>query len=147
MSLHERVLAFIAVHRHISAQLFRYLVSGITSNLTELILLYMFTQYFGVWYIFSLMLAFTISFWVSFLLQKFWTFQDKKTHRVHIQASSYLIVSLANLTFNIAALYVLVQFFGIWYMLAQISIIGAIAVSNFLLYKFVIFKKHEPIIQ
>jgi putative flippase GtrA len=142
----ERALAFVAGKWHASVQLLRYFISGVAANVSELALLYVFTRYLGIWYLFSLVLAFAIAFWISFFLQKFWTFQDKHTHRVHMQASSYLLVQLVNLSVNAAALYVLVHFFGLWYMLAQVMIIAVIAISNFFIYKFIIFKKHESII-
>jgi putative flippase GtrA len=127
-------------HVHLSKQIFKYIISGCTVAVVELILLYLFTQFFGIWYIYSAVLAFLFAFFISFSLQKFWTFRDKGITDVHKQASIYLFVSVANLCVNVVALYLLVQVVGLWYMFAQVLIQGAIAFSSFILYKFVIFK-------
>jgi len=136
----EKALGQILAALHIPKQVLKYLVSGATVAIVELTLLYVFTQFFGVWYIFSAVLAFLFAFCVSFSLQKFWTFQDKAKEVIHKQASVYLFISVANLGINIVALYLLVQVAGLWYLFAQVLISGAIAVWNFLLYKFVIFR-------
>lgn len=125
---------------HISKQVSKYLISGATVNVVELSLLYIFTEYLGIWYLFSSVLAFLFAFCLSFSLQKFWTFQDKKTEDMHKQASLYLFISVCNLGINVVALYLLVQVAGLWYMFAQVLINGAIAIWSFVLYKFVIFK-------
>lgn len=143
MTFYDRLLAFIAAKWHISMQLLRYVISGGITALTELVFLYLFTQILGIWYIFSLLLAFIISFIVSFSLQKFWTFGDTATHRIHIQASTYLFVALINLALNAALLYLLVQFTGLWYIYSQILCDAFIAISSFLIYKFIIFERKE----
>lgn len=125
---------------HLSKQVSKYLISGLTVNVFELSLLYVFTEYFGVWYLFSSVLAFLFAFCLSFSLQKFWTFQDTKKEGIHKQASIYLFVSVCNLSINIVALYLLVQIAGLWYMFAQVLVSGGIAAWSFLLYKFIIFK-------
>lgn len=142
----DKILIFVAARWHISMQLLRFLISGGVTVLTELTFLYVLTHYFGIWYMFSLVFAFAIAFVVSFSLQKFWTFADKRTDGIHIQASSYLFVTLANLAVNAVLLYVLVQFAGFWYIYAQICIDALIAVSSFFIYKFIIFQKDEPIV-
>lgn len=141
MSIVERVAAFVETRWHISMQMLRYLISGGTVVLTELAALYVFTDLFRLWYEFSLVIAFVIALCVSFTLQKFWTFGDRETSDVHKQASSYVVVQLLNLAVNAAALYVLVQYFGMWYLLAQLLVSALIALWNFLIYKFIIFKR------
>jgi putative flippase GtrA len=136
----QRIILFIGNKWHISMQILKFLFSGGTVALVELIFLYLFTNIFGIWYILSLILAFLISFVVSFAMQKFWTFDDKRTHQMHIQASSYMFVALANLGVNAVLLYLLVQFAGMWYIYAQIVCDAIIACESFLIYKFIIFK-------
>ena len=125
---------------HIPKQLFKYLLSGITVAVFELALLYAFTEYLHIWYLFSAILAFFFAFCLSFSLQKFWTFQDTRKEGIPAQVSLYLFVSVCNLGINVVALYLLVQVAGLWYMFAQVLINGGIAVWSFVLYKFVIFK-------
>lgn len=138
----ERIAA-VAARWHISSQVAKFIVSGGIVALTELSLLYIFTDVFGIWYLFSLVFAFVVAFCLSFSLQKFWTFQNRKMETVHLQASSYLFVAILNLALNAGALYLLVRYFGLWYILAQALISIVLAIGSFLIYKYAIFKKHE----
>lgn len=137
----DTVIPMPATGWHLSKQVSKYLVSGATVNIFELTLLYVFTEYLGIWYLFSSVLAFLFAFCLSFSLQKFWTFKDKEKESVHKQMSLYFLLALANLGFNVIALYLLVQVAGLWYMFAQVLVSGAIAIWSFVMYKFVIFHK------
>lgn len=145
MPVADRIIAFFVARWHLSLQLVRYVIAGGTAASTELLFLYVFTHFLGIWYFFSLFLAFAVALLVSFLLQKFWTFADTETDGIHLQASSYLFVSLVNLAVNAMLLYLLVQFAGLWYIYAQIAIDALIAVSSFLIYKFLIFRKRGAV--
>lgn len=135
----HQLIEFVAGILHISPRVLRFLISGGSAAVTELTLLYVFTDVFGLWYEVSLLIAFIGAFCVSFTLQKLWTFEDTRTEGIHVQASSYLAVSLCNLGVNAVALYIFVQYAHLWYLFAQVIINACIAVSSFFIYKFFIF--------
>lgn len=122
-------------------ELIKFLISGGTSALVNFCLLYFFTDILGIWYLLSSVMAFVFSFFVSFFLQKFWTFGDKNRSVLARQMALYLLIALFDLCVNTALMYVLVDMFGLWYMLAQFFVTGTIAVWNFLVYKFFIFNR------
>src|SRR3989344_9424162 len=138
----ETLIKYIAQKWHTSKQIVKYVISGGTSALVELSLLYVLTEYFNVWYMVSFLLALIIAFVVSFLMQKFWTFENSTTQELHKQASLYFVVTLTHAGLNISALYIVVEYFGMWYILAQIFIGGILALSSFIIYKFFIFKNN-----
>lgn len=117
----------------------RYLIAGCTAAGTDISLLYIFTDLFGIWYLSSAILAFLVAFVVSFLLQKFWTFRDNGVDGVHKQAASYLGVQIIGLGLNTLGMYLLVDRVGIWYILAQFIMGMILAVMNFILYRTFIF--------
>jgi glycosyltransferase involved in cell wall biosynthesis/putative flippase GtrA len=121
--------------------LLRYLIAGLTGASTQIGLLYVFTDIAGFWYIYSSLLAFTIAIIMSFSLQKFWTFADRETGKIHHQFARYIGVAIMGIFINTAFMYVLVDIFGIWYIFSQVIAGGIIAVLNFLMYKFFIFNK------
>ncbi len=122
--------------------LLRYLVSGLLAGaLTNLGLLFILTHFFGIFYIYSSIIAFLASITLSFGLQKFWTFSDKELKGVHSQFSRYTILALLGLVINALLMYILVDRAHLWYILAQIIVNAFIAVLNFLMYKFFIFHK------
>lgn len=117
----------------------RYLIAGIIGATTNITLLFIFTEYAGLHYLVSAGISFVLACSVGFTLQKFWTFRDQSVESIHMQAMGYFIISSVNFFLNIAMLYVLVEWVRLWYIFAQIIASGLMAVSSFLLYRYVIF--------
>src|SRR4051812_30395027 len=111
-------------------KLLRYIIAGGTATLVDLVLLYVFTDRFHLWYLLSAILAFAIAIVVSFLLQKFWTFQDHALAGVHVQAFRYLLAGLFSLGLNAALMYVFVDLVHIYYIISQILGAGIVAFVN-----------------
>lgn len=119
----------------------RFVIAGGTAAFVDLVLLYFFTDILGIWYLISACLAFSIAFFVSFFLQKFWAFKDNGKEHIHKQMALYFIIALANLIFNACLMYIFVDIVKIWYLLAQIFASGLIAIESYLIYKFFIFNQ------
>ena len=122
-------------------RLLRYLISGGTAAAIDLGLLYILTDFFLVHYLWSAIWAFVVTFFVSFLLQKFWTFQDTETDRMHVQMTVYFLVAVANLALNTLLMYLFVDYFRIWYVLAQVLASGLIACESFFISRHIEFKR------
>lgn len=121
--------------------LLRYLVAGFTGAFTQIGLLYVFTDVVGLWYIYSTLLSFASAMVVSFVLQKTWTFGDGNIDSAKTQFAGYTVVALLGIVINTTFMYIFVDLFRIWYILAQIMVGAIIASFNFLMYKFFIFNK------
>jgi len=121
----------------------KYIISGSTAAATDLILLYFLTDILKIYYLLSASIAFIIAFFVSFYLQKFWTFRDNNKEKIYKQMSLYFVVGVTNLGINTGGMYILVDRFKIMYILAQILMGGVIAIGSFLIYRFIIFKRHR----
>ncbi|MFA4941904.1 MAG: glycosyltransferase [Patescibacteria group bacterium] len=119
----------------------KYIISGGTAAVVDLSALYFFTSFCGIWYVLSSSLAFLLAYFVSFSLQKFWTFRDNGREKIRQQMYLYFIVGVANLFLNGAGMYLLVDKFGVMYLLAQIIIGAILGASSFIIYRFIIFKK------
>lgn len=123
-------------------RILRYLIAGGTSAATNLILLYILTSVFDVWYIYSALIATSVALIVSFTLQKLWTFQNYGTERVHVQFPMHAALAGLNIVINTILLYTLVEWFGIWYLFAQVIIGALLACVNYFVYKTYIFTEH-----
>ena len=119
----------------------RYFICGTIAASTNIGLLYVFTDIAGIWYLYSSILAFLIALFVSFSLQKFVVFKDTKTNGIHYQFGKYFIVAIFGIVTNTAIMFICVDVFGIWYILAQIIAGFFVMIQNFILYKFFIFNK------
>ncbi|TSC87216.1 MAG: GtrA family protein [Parcubacteria group bacterium Gr01-1014_8] len=118
----------------------RFLVSGGTGATTNFLTLFILTEYAGVWYLLSASIALAVGFTMSFILQKFWTFENSSLARVHIQVPLHVTLGLTNLVLNTIALYILVEWFGLWYMLGQLIAGVFLACLNYYTYRTHIFK-------
>lgn len=124
----------------------RYLIAGSIAAAVNLGTLYFFTDILDVWYLFSSVLSFLVTFFVSFALQKFWTFRDKETKGIHTQGLLYFALALANLAVNSALLFFFVEVLRIWYLLSQVFAAGLIATATFFIYRNFIFKRADSAI-
>lgn len=117
----------------------KYVISGGTAAVVNIGSLYLLTEYGHIHYLVSASIAFVFGFTVSFILQKFWTFQNKGRSNMHWQLTLYFIVALGNLAFNTLLLYVLVEFLHIWYIAAAVFSGLFIAFVTFFIYRHFIF--------
>ncbi len=122
-------------------QIVRFLISGGSATAVIIALLYVLTDILHIWYLASFVIAFLFGVAVSFILQKFWTFKDKRNTVWIKQASLYLGIQLWDLVLNTVLLYILVERFHMWYLGAQIILSFCIAIQNFALYRILVFKE------
>lgn len=117
----------------------RFIISGGTSALVDLILLYLLHEVGGFYYLLSAILAFIGAFGVSFTLHKYWTFKSHE-EETHKQVIIYLGTSLFGLFLNTTLMYVFVDFFHIQVMLSQIFVGAIVACSSFFISRNFVFK-------
>lgn len=117
----------------------RFIISGGTATFVNLSTLFALTQYAGVWYLYSSILAFGVSFFVSFSLQKFWTFGENSRDRMQAQAALFLGVMLFALSLNTVLIYMFVELAHAHYLLGQLASGILIAFVNYFSYKHVVF--------
>lgn len=98
----------------------RFIISGGTSAFVNIAILSLLYYVFHVYYLLASVIAFLISFIVSLVLQKFWTFQDHSMVDAHVQAGKYLATSLVGLGINTVILYVCVEHFHFYVFMGQL---------------------------
>jgi len=122
-------------------QFFKSLIVGGVSALVNLIVLSVLTEYFGVFYLKSSAVGFCCALVVNFTLQKYWTFGER-TGDIVLQFTKTLILALFNLVFNLGILYILTEFFGLWYIFSQVLAIGSLALFNFTILRLYVYRTH-----
>lgn len=133
------ILTDVSHMKHIR-QIIKYVISGGLSTITTISVLYALTHWFGIWYLSSTAIAYMVGFFVSFTLQKFWTFQNNQKDKVVSQAFFYFLIVAGNLGLNTLGVYILVEKFHMWYILADILTLSFIAFESFFLYR-MLFRK------
>ena len=121
--------------------LVKFGIAGVIATATHFALLIILTDMFGLWYLASTSLAFLVAFMVSFFSQKFWTFRDKEKEGMYKQMGGYFLVVSSGMVVNASGMYALVDYAGLYYLFAQVIMSGLVAIYNFIMYRFVIFKR------
>ncbi len=132
-----------AIRRPFGNRIVRYIISGGAATAINFGTLLFLTEVMGIWYLLSSIAGVSVGFVTSFVLQKFWTFQNRSLERVYVQFPLHIALSLANIAVNTALLYALVEYLHLWYLLAQFLIAGGLAVMNYAVYRLYIFTHHE----
>jgi len=127
-------------------QFVRFGISGVTSSLAGVLILYVCTGIFGMWYVASSTIGFCGAFIVSFTLQKFWTFRESSLHRMPLQSLQSIIVAACNLALNTGLMFIFVQRFQIQYLLAQCIVYLSLGMLDYGIFKLIIFK-HDKLLQ
>lgn len=119
-------------------QFFRYIFVGLLSFITETSLLYLLTDHFKLWYLYSNSIAYIVVFWLNFLLNRFWAFKSKDN--LQRQMVLYLFLFVFNLFASSGMMYLLTSVFKVYYLISKIFAVGLVVSWNFVLYKKVIYK-------
>jgi putative flippase GtrA len=115
----------------------RFLISGTTAAVVNLLLLAFFVEHAGIHYLTASILSFFGSLGVSFTLQKFWTFKSHAIRGSHQEFMRYTAITLTNLVINTSLMYLFVSILGWWYIAAQIVAGMVIAVTGYAGYSLV----------
>ena len=121
-------------------QVLRFGVSGVAAAMTLMGTLYGLTEFAKFWYIHSVLIASVVSFFVSFGLQRLWTFRSTEPKAALPQLMAFVALFLANSAINAGLLYVMVEDFHAPYLLSELLIAVLIAMWNFFIMRFLIFR-------
>lgn len=111
---------------------------GLFAAMYYLFFVYAFTEFVGFSYPISVALAHVCVLVINFfLLKRVFVGGAQKT--LH-EFSRFVLLTFANFVVNEFVTYVLVEKLGVWYMLAQVLIVGALAIVNFFAYRSSIFQ-------
>lgn len=126
-----------------SGRVGRFFAVGSLSVITYYVLLYGLTEFAGVWYIASAVVAFVGYYFVNFLSQKYWTFKNKDRKALNRQLAQYTLMAVANWIINTVLLYVLVEYLHLYYLLAQAILTVLVSVLAYFGFKYIFRLKHQ----
>lgn len=119
----------------------KYIISGLLSASLEYSLLLILTEIAGLWYILSNTIAYLGGFWLSFLLNRFWSFKSKDNFLR--QLLLYVVLFVINLGLTNLVLYILTSIVGITYTISKVFVMGMVVLWNFIILKKIIYREHK----
>jgi len=117
----------------------RYLFIGGTCSLIDIALLYVFVEFFHIWYLYASILSFSIACIVGFFGQKYFTFKNKSKNHI-TQFIIYFTTAGIGLLINSGCIFVFVSILGMWYILASVITKFIVLIWNFLASKYITFR-------
>lgn len=119
-------------------QLAKHVIVGFSGAVINVSIMYLMTDLLGSHYLFSAIIAFLVSTLNSFMLNKIWTY---KHHQgcYKKQVFRYLLTSSFGLAINLVLLPILVEYFDLWYLMAQTVTIIQLGLFSFFINKYWIF--------
>ncbi|MEK7156052.1 MAG: GtrA family protein, partial [Patescibacteria group bacterium] len=125
---------------HEGRRITRFLIVGSISVFTYYAFLFGLTEYAGVWYITSAIVAFVAYYCVNFLSQKFWTFKNRDRKGLNQQLAKFTAMAIGNWILNTVLLYLMVEYLGMWYLFAQAILTIVVSTIAYVLFKHWIFR-------
>jgi dolichol-phosphate mannosyltransferase len=110
----------------------KFLLVGLSGTLINTGLLWLLTEYAGLFYIVSSGIAIELAIISNFVMNNFFTFSDRRSSRLSVfflRLLNYNLISLIGLGINIGLLWLLTEIAGIYYLISQI--LGIICVTLF----------------
>lgn len=121
---HERDRNNPRTHPFYSHHLAGFLAIGSITTLTDISLLYVLTEWTGIWYLTSALISYCTGVLLSYILNKKLNYRNESTNYV-AQGMMFLVISGCSLILNLGIVYTGVEYLGVSYLLAKIVATGA----------------------
>lgn len=112
-------------------QILKFGLVGGTAFVIDYVLLYVYTEFLHIHYLISSIISFTVSVIFNYILSIKWVFDVKKKQDVK-DFVIFIILSVIGLGINSLIMYVMVEKFGVYYMLSKIVSTAVVMVYNFI---------------
>lgn len=121
-------------------QLFRYVIVGGLSFIVDYGLLYVLTEYVGLYYIVSATLSFIVGLTVNYYISVRWVFGQSKLQNKPVEFSIYAIIGIIGLLFNNILMYIFTDLFHVYYLFSKLITAAIVLIWNFVGRKYILFK-------
>jgi len=98
---------------------FGYVMIASIATVLDIVLLFTLTEYLHIWYFLSAFISYSTGMGINFSLNKYFNFKNKSLD-ILPQFGIFVTVALIGLGLNQLIIYSLVEFAGLWYMLAKL---------------------------
>ena len=126
-------------------QMLKFLVVGGSAFFIDYGIMILLTEKFQVYYLLSSGISFSVSVIYNYFLSILWVFDVEKKRKKGQEFAVFIILSVIGLGLNQILMWVLVDFIGLFYMLAKIIATGIGMVYNFATRKRFLERKEERI--
>ncbi len=113
-------------------EFFKFCLVGALNTGIHLGALYLLTEYFNIYYLLASCIGFCLAVTNSFILNTLWTFKADIKEKTAKRYAKFFAISLVALGVNLGLLYLITEYFHIWYMFSQLIATAISLFINFL---------------
>lgn len=124
----------------VSSAFIKAQLSSLVSTVVDFLITHLFTEVFGLWYLFSSAMGTVTGGLLNFSLGRYWTFKAYGESKV-VQAQKYIVIWVASLCLNVAGVFFLTEVLTFHYLLSKVIVAIMVGVCfNFYFQKSFVFK-------
>lgn len=120
----------------------KYILIGCLGTGLDFLILFVLVEFLHLFYLLAAAISIVIVVWLSFTLNKYWTFQDYQK-KYFLQLGKYIAAHSVGVVISLGVLTLLVEVFDLWYILAKVFAAPAAIAWNFLVAKKWVFKERD----
>lgn len=117
----------------------KYSIFSVIATLTDLLFLYILTEFVGIYYLFSVKLSYIAGMFVAFFGNKKFTFKKTEKKTTH-QFIDFLVISIIDICMHVIFVKILTEYLGLWYIFSKILTVIIIFVGKYFLHKKIAFR-------
>ena len=121
-------------------QIFKFGIVGGIAFLIDFSVLYLCTDVFGIYYLISSVISFTVSVIFNYILSVKWVFNVNNDNSSRKNFMIFIILSVIGLLINELIMYIMVDKLKVYYMLSKIVSTVVVMIFNFITRKIILEK-------
>ena len=111
-------------------EIVRFCFGGAIAVLVGYVLLYTLTEFLMLWYVLSSVISYLTSQALNFIIQKIWVFKNKESKTTKKQFVIYMSLSVIYFLIYTIMIYVLTDYYHIYYILSQVILTTVISIAS-----------------
>lgn len=124
-------------------QFLRYAMVGAIAFAFDFGILYILTRFFGIPYIISATISFTVGLIVNYYLSLKFVFFERTYSNKTVEFTIFAVIGIIGLVLNDIFLWLITEKIGLFYLLSKIITTAIVFIWNFLARKFILFYKRK----
>lgn len=124
-------------------QIIRYFISGGIAATVDFGLLYLLTEFFGLYYLWSAVISFSVGLLITYIFSITWIFNQRRISNRWIELLIFSIIGVVGLLLTYLFMQYFTEFIKLHYMLSKVLTTIIVFFWNFLTKRFVLFTRKK----
>ncbi|MDI9356114.1 MAG: GtrA family protein [Chitinophagaceae bacterium] len=100
-------------------QAVKYILTGISCTIVDMLILYLLTKYLSLYYITSAIFSFIVAVIMNYIMSIYWVFKIRIIENRTLELFYYIIISVVGLLISIGSIWFLTEYFDVHFMVSK----------------------------